>query len=110
LPLGDLFFTPLSCLVLGGSNFRLDTNTQALRNSQCTSIPIPEDKSNYWFPVCINYYHLSYGAIIDGTSNSIYTSSMSEIFIFVYKSSNSVYVDGPMEVLPVLMAAPSCEF
>ncbi|XP_006458990.1 hypothetical protein AGABI2DRAFT_191081 [Agaricus bisporus var. bisporus H97] len=38
--------------VLGGSNFRFNTNTQALRNSQCTSIPIPEDKSNYWFPLC----------------------------------------------------------
>ncbi|KAG5723171.1 hypothetical protein E4T56_gene294 [Termitomyces sp. T112] len=36
--------------VLGGSNFRMNTNTNALRQSQCTSIPIPEDKSNYWFP------------------------------------------------------------
>ncbi|KAJ7619264.1 hypothetical protein FB45DRAFT_930270 [Roridomyces roridus] len=37
--------------VLGGSNFGLNTSTAALRNSTCTSIPIPEDKSNYWFPV-----------------------------------------------------------
>ncbi|KAG6897318.1 hypothetical protein C0992_002494 [Termitomyces sp. T32_za158] len=37
-------------LVLGGSNFRMNTNTGALRQSECTSIPIPEDKSNYWFP------------------------------------------------------------
>ncbi|KAJ7452125.1 hypothetical protein B0H11DRAFT_2074419 [Mycena galericulata] len=37
--------------VLGGSNFGLNTSTSALRNSSCTSIPIPEDKSNYWFPV-----------------------------------------------------------
>lgn len=36
--------------VLGGSNFRLTTNTEKLRNSECTSIPIAEDKSNYWFP------------------------------------------------------------
>ncbi|KAG6901790.1 hypothetical protein C0995_007893 [Termitomyces sp. Mi166 len=36
--------------VLGGSNFRMNTNTAALRQSECTSIPIPEDKSNYWFP------------------------------------------------------------
>jgi hypothetical protein len=49
-------WTPLSCpwlnmTVLGGSNFGLNTSTAALRNSSCTSIPIPEDKSNYWFPV-----------------------------------------------------------
>ncbi|KDR78699.1 hypothetical protein GALMADRAFT_64058 [Galerina marginata CBS 339.88] len=36
--------------VLGGSNFRLTTNTAALRQSQCSSIPIPQDKSAYWFP------------------------------------------------------------
>lgn len=36
--------------VLGGSNFRFNTNTEALRQSECTSIPIPEDKSSYWFP------------------------------------------------------------
>ncbi|KAF9460365.1 hypothetical protein BDZ94DRAFT_938077 [Collybia nuda] len=36
--------------VLGGSNFRMSTNTANLRSSECTSIPIPEDKSNYWFP------------------------------------------------------------
>ncbi|KAF9449743.1 hypothetical protein P691DRAFT_798995 [Macrolepiota fuliginosa MF-IS2] len=36
--------------VLGGSNFRFNTNTQSLRESECTSIPIPEDKSSYWFP------------------------------------------------------------
>lgn len=36
--------------VLGGSNFRMDTNTSFLRQSECTSIPIPQDKSNYWFP------------------------------------------------------------
>ncbi|KAJ7042817.1 hypothetical protein C8F04DRAFT_55106 [Mycena alexandri] len=36
--------------VLGGSNFNFNTSTTALRNSSCTSIPIPEDKSNYWFP------------------------------------------------------------
>jgi hypothetical protein len=29
----------------------MNTNTASLRNSQCSSIPIPQDKSNYWFPV-----------------------------------------------------------
>uniref|UniRef100_A0A0W0F7N3 DUF1996 domain-containing protein n=1 Tax=Moniliophthora roreri TaxID=221103 RepID=A0A0W0F7N3_MONRR len=37
--------------VLGGSNFRVNTNTSFLRQSECTSMPIAEDKSAYWFPV-----------------------------------------------------------
>ncbi|KAJ3510691.1 hypothetical protein NLJ89_g4535 [Agrocybe chaxingu] len=36
--------------VLGGSNFRAATNTSFLRQSDCTSVPIPQDKSAYWFP------------------------------------------------------------
>ncbi|TEB23212.1 hypothetical protein FA13DRAFT_1640227 [Coprinellus micaceus] len=36
--------------VLGGSNFRMSVNTASLRQSACTSIPIPQDKSAYWFP------------------------------------------------------------
>ncbi|KAF8151008.1 hypothetical protein B0H34DRAFT_665516 [Crassisporium funariophilum] len=36
--------------VLGGSNFRFSTNTAQLRQSQCSSVPIPQDKSAYWFP------------------------------------------------------------
>ncbi|EDR04025.1 uncharacterized protein LACBIDRAFT_306393 [Laccaria bicolor S238N-H82] len=45
-------FLPILILsvVLGGSNFRFNTNTTFLRQSKCTSIPIPQDKSNYWFP------------------------------------------------------------
>ncbi|KAM6489066.1 hypothetical protein JOM56_015478 [Amanita muscaria] len=35
-------------LVFGGSNF--GTLSAALRQSGCTSIPIAEDKSNYWVP------------------------------------------------------------
>jgi len=38
-------------LVMGGSNFRMTTSTASLRDSQCSSIPITQDKSNYWFPV-----------------------------------------------------------
>ncbi|PPQ85763.1 hypothetical protein CVT25_003081 [Psilocybe cyanescens] len=37
-------------LVVGGSSFGLNSNTDVLRASQCTSIPIPQDKSNYWYP------------------------------------------------------------
>jgi hypothetical protein len=36
--------------VVGGSNFRFNTTTESLRQSECSSIPIPEDKSAYWFP------------------------------------------------------------
>ncbi|CAA7261988.1 unnamed protein product [Cyclocybe aegerita] len=37
--------------ILGGSNFGLNTSTAALRLSECTSIPVREDKSNYWYPI-----------------------------------------------------------
>ncbi|PPQ63237.1 hypothetical protein CVT24_005697 [Panaeolus cyanescens] len=36
--------------VVGGSNFGASINTAMLQASQCTSIPIKEDKSNYWYP------------------------------------------------------------
>ncbi|TFK22759.1 hypothetical protein FA15DRAFT_595516 [Coprinopsis marcescibilis] len=36
--------------VVGGSNFRMTVSTASLRQSSCTSIPIPQDKSAYWFP------------------------------------------------------------
>jgi hypothetical protein len=36
--------------VVGGSNFGFEVTTEKLRQSQCTSIPIKEDKSNYWWP------------------------------------------------------------
>ncbi|KAF9054059.1 hypothetical protein BJ165DRAFT_1337872 [Panaeolus papilionaceus] len=36
--------------VLGASNFGLNVTTAMLRASQCTSIPILEDMSNYWYP------------------------------------------------------------
>ncbi|KAK0448198.1 hypothetical protein EV421DRAFT_1676991, partial [Armillaria borealis] len=37
--------------VLGGSGFSLNFSTADLRGSECTSIPVQEDKSNYWYPV-----------------------------------------------------------
>ncbi|KAF7312010.1 DUF1996 domain-containing protein [Mycena indigotica] len=36
--------------IVGGSNFRVSTNTSFLRKSECTSSPIKQDKSNYWAP------------------------------------------------------------
>ncbi|KAF5362587.1 hypothetical protein D9757_013318 [Collybiopsis confluens] len=36
--------------IVGGSNFGSTLSTASLRNSECTTMPIQEDKSNYWFP------------------------------------------------------------
>ncbi|KIK58110.1 hypothetical protein GYMLUDRAFT_246478 [Collybiopsis luxurians FD-317 M1] len=36
--------------VVGGSNFGMTLSTASLRNSECTSMPIQEDHSNYWYP------------------------------------------------------------
>ncbi|KAJ3787033.1 hypothetical protein GGU10DRAFT_374333 [Lentinula aff. detonsa] len=36
--------------VVGGSNFGMNITTDSLRDSQCTSMPIEQDKSNYWYP------------------------------------------------------------
>ncbi|TEB33816.1 hypothetical protein FA13DRAFT_1730096 [Coprinellus micaceus] len=36
--------------ILGGSNFGFNLSTERLRQSECTSIPISEDKSSYWYP------------------------------------------------------------
>jgi hypothetical protein len=47
----------LLSVVLGGSNFKMTTNTASLLQSECTSIPIPQDKSNYWFPVGCYYQY-----------------------------------------------------
>ncbi|KAF8071559.1 hypothetical protein FPV67DRAFT_1667052 [Lyophyllum atratum] len=55
--------------VLGGSNFRMNTNTAQLRNSECTSIPIPEDKSNYWFPHL--YFQWSNGSFTSLTGGAV---------------------------------------
>ncbi|KAL1683901.1 hypothetical protein EV122DRAFT_200865 [Schizophyllum commune] len=40
--------SPHAHRVLGGSNFGMNTNTSYLRESECTSVPIDEDKSAYW--------------------------------------------------------------
>ncbi|KAE9400895.1 hypothetical protein BT96DRAFT_1095870 [Gymnopus androsaceus JB14] len=41
----------VSTHVHAGYGFALEVNTSILQQSKCTSIPIQEDKSNYWFPV-----------------------------------------------------------
>ncbi|KAF8871764.1 hypothetical protein BD779DRAFT_1680126 [Infundibulicybe gibba] len=47
--------------VVGGSNFGRSVNTELLRKSECTSIPIAEDKSNYWTPA--TYFHWANGSV-----------------------------------------------
>ncbi|TFK73292.1 hypothetical protein BDN72DRAFT_894124 [Pluteus cervinus] len=58
--------------VLGGSNFAFQTSTDLLRQSECTSIPIPEDKSAYWYPNL--YFQWANGSFtsIDGGAVIIY--------------------------------------
>ncbi|KAF8621991.1 hypothetical protein AX15_007345 [Amanita polypyramis BW_CC] len=52
--------------VLGGSNFG-STSTAVLRQSQCTSIPIPQDKSNYWVPsICSRWANGSFSSLDGG--------------------------------------------
>jgi len=52
--------------VLGGSNFGFNITTEKLLKSHCTSIPIVEDKSSYWFPHL--YYQWENGSFtsVDG--------------------------------------------
>jgi len=52
--------------ILGGSNFGMNVTTAKLRESECTSIPIPQDKSNYWFPLL--YFQWKNGSVtsVDG--------------------------------------------
>ncbi|KAF7297325.1 Wsc domain [Mycena indigotica] len=55
--------------VVGGSNFGLNTTTARLRESACTSIPIPEDKSNYWYPQL--YFQWSNGSFTSVAGNPV---------------------------------------
>jgi len=52
--------------VVGGSNFGFESSTSRLQKSQCTSVPIKEDKSNYWFPTL--YFQWANGSFssVDG--------------------------------------------
>lgn len=38
-------------IVYGGSNFGVSVNTEKLQKSECSSVPIVEDKSAYWAPL-----------------------------------------------------------
>ncbi|KAF9552310.1 hypothetical protein CPC08DRAFT_698717 [Agrocybe pediades] len=55
--------------ILGGSNFGLNTTTDDLRASQCTSIPIPQDKSAYWYPQL--YFQWSNGTFTSVQGNPV---------------------------------------
>ncbi|TFK36514.1 hypothetical protein BDQ12DRAFT_686546 [Crucibulum laeve] len=55
--------------VLGGSNFGLNVSTSSLRQSECTSIPIVEDKSNYWYPQL--YFQWSNGTFTSVSGSAV---------------------------------------
>ncbi|KAJ4481131.1 hypothetical protein J3R30DRAFT_3287236 [Lentinula aciculospora] len=56
-------------LVLGGSGFGLNVNTSILQGSDCTSLPIQEDKSNYWFPQL--YFQKNDGSFTSVSGNAV---------------------------------------
>ncbi|KAJ3789395.1 hypothetical protein GGU10DRAFT_425661 [Lentinula aff. detonsa] len=55
--------------VLGGSGFDLNVNTSILQGSECTSIPVQEDKSNYWFPQL--YFQRNDGSFTSVSGNAV---------------------------------------
>ncbi|KAJ7036815.1 hypothetical protein C8F04DRAFT_917588, partial [Mycena alexandri] len=55
--------------IMGGSNFRLSTNTSFLRQSECTSSPIKEDNSNYWAPTL--YFQWKNGSFTSVSGNPV---------------------------------------
>ncbi|KAI5899816.1 uncharacterized protein SCHCODRAFT_01083620, partial [Schizophyllum commune H4-8] len=53
--------------VVGSSGFGLDsTSSDVLRNSSCTSVPIREDKSNYWYPQLYFRWQNGTFSLVDG--------------------------------------------
>ncbi|RDB23529.1 hypothetical protein Hypma_009210 [Hypsizygus marmoreus] len=59
--------------VLGGSNFGINASSDNLRRSACTSIPIPQDKSNYWFPQL--YFQWQNGTFTSVNGNAVIEKS-----------------------------------
>ncbi|KAJ2918466.1 hypothetical protein MD484_g1941, partial [Candolleomyces efflorescens] len=59
-------------IVFGGSNFGFSVTTQKLVESECTSVPIAEDKSNYWAPLL--YFQWANGSFtsVDGGAVAYY--------------------------------------
>ncbi|KAJ7650806.1 WSC domain-containing protein [Roridomyces roridus] len=55
--------------IFGGSNFRATTNTSFLRQSECTSSPINEDKSAYWAPTL--YFQWKNGSFTSVSGNPV---------------------------------------
>jgi hypothetical protein len=55
--------------ITGGSNFRVTTNTSYLRQSECTSSPITQDKSNYWAPTL--YFQWANGSFTSVSGNPV---------------------------------------
>ncbi|KAJ3869374.1 hypothetical protein EV359DRAFT_69979 [Lentinula novae-zelandiae] len=78
--------------VLGGSGFGLNVNTSILQESECTSIPIQEDKSNYWFPASSSLARSAYRQKNDGSFASV---SGNAVMLVYYLFSDSANVTTP---------------
>ncbi|KAF8224150.1 hypothetical protein L208DRAFT_1410716 [Tricholoma matsutake] len=78
--------------ILGGSNFRMNTNTASLRQSECTSVPIPQDKSNYWFPLTRPFTIINY-RWENGSFTSLDGGAVMYVFIFIH--INYLFDDKP---------------
>ncbi|KAJ3906383.1 hypothetical protein F5879DRAFT_1069721 [Lentinula edodes] len=67
--------------VVGGSNFGMNITTDSLRDSECTSMPIEEDKSNYWYPhLYFQHKNGSFSALDVGNVMYLYAVSLRNNF------------------------------
>ncbi|KAE9401276.1 hypothetical protein BT96DRAFT_992167 [Gymnopus androsaceus JB14] len=60
--------------ILGGSNFGMNITTALLRESECTTMPIQEDHSNYWFPTL--YFQHKNGSFSDVSVGNVICMSL----------------------------------
>ncbi|KIY46999.1 hypothetical protein FISHEDRAFT_46119 [Fistulina hepatica ATCC 64428] len=95
--------------VLGGSNFRFTTNTTYLRESSCTSIPITQDKSNYWFPHLYFQWQDSSFTSVNGSA-VLYESFFSSVQIYNLSdesNATTAFPDGVRVLLDVETGDPT---
>ncbi|TFK73295.1 hypothetical protein BDN72DRAFT_736873, partial [Pluteus cervinus] len=78
--------------VVGGSNFGPNVNTALLRQSTCTSTPIPQDKSSYWFPPMLTFCASNFRICISSMRN-----------LLDNKKNSNHDLDGLMEASPALI-------
>ncbi|KAF9055515.1 hypothetical protein BDZ89DRAFT_1176189, partial [Hymenopellis radicata] len=78
-------------LILGGSNFSINlTTTAELRESGCTSIPVQEDKSNYWYPHL--YFQKNDGSFIAANGSAV---MYGQYYYYLFSDNSSVTTPFP---------------